>query len=146
MLPNNIRVEYLKWYVAYFLKFHIAFPMMLKINFTSVIGSCLRSSGVAVQCGVLLQPMVVKNICIKLLFLVHPRCCFCATEMTSNIVFNCYLCLRSLPSYIEKEQKIIIIRAGLCQTNNKHVQDGGMRRKLGWGIWLWFTKRCEGYF
>jgi hypothetical protein len=43
--------------------------MMLKIIFTLVIGSCLRSSGVAVQCGVLLQPMVVKDICIKLLFL-----------------------------------------------------------------------------
>ncbi len=56
--------------------------MMLKINFTLVIGSCLRSSGVAVQCGVVLQqPMVVKDICIKLLFLVHPRCWFCATEL-----------------------------------------------------------------
>jgi hypothetical protein len=32
--------------------------MMLKIIFTLVIGSCLRSSGVAVQCGVLLQPIV----------------------------------------------------------------------------------------
>ncbi|XP_046442577.1 uncharacterized protein LOC124192995 [Daphnia pulex] len=68
-------------------------------------GSCLHSSGVAVQCGVLLQPMVVKAICIKLLFLVHPRCWFCATEVTSNIVFNCYSCLCSLPLYIEKEQK-----------------------------------------
>ncbi len=73
--------------------------MKLKINFTLVIGSCLRSSGVAVQCGVLLQPMVVKDICIKLLVW------FCATEVTSNIVFNCYLCLCSLPLYIEKEQK-----------------------------------------
>ena len=109
--------------------------MMLKINFTLVIGSCLRSSGVAVQCGVLLQPMVVKDICIKLLFLVHQRCWFCATEVTSNIVFNCYLCLCSLPLYIEKEQKKVL-RGGLCQTNNKHVRDGGMRRKLGWGIWL----------
>jgi hypothetical protein len=27
---------------------------------------------------------------------VHPRCWFCATEVTSNIVFNCYLCLCSL--------------------------------------------------
>jgi hypothetical protein len=79
--------------------------MMLKINFTLVIGSCLRSSGVAVQCGVLLQPMVVKDICIMLLFLVHPRCWFCATEVTFNIVFNCYLCLCSLPLYIEKKQK-----------------------------------------
>jgi hypothetical protein len=145
MLPYSIWVEYLKWYVAYFLKFHIAFPMKLKINFTSVIGSCLRSSGVAVQCGVLLQPMVVKDICIKLLFLVHQRCWFCATEVTSNIVFNCYLCLCSLPLYIEKEQKKIVIWGGLCQTNNKHVQNGGMRRKLGWGIWLWFTKRSKVY-
>jgi hypothetical protein len=79
--------------------------MMLKINFTSVTGSCLRSSGVAVQCGVLLQPMVVKDTCIKLLFLVHIKCWFCATEVTSNIVFNCYLCLCSLTLYIEKEQK-----------------------------------------
>jgi hypothetical protein len=71
--------------------------MMLKINFTLVIGSCLQSSGVAVQCGVLLQPMVVKYICIKLLFLVHPRCWLCATEVTSSIVLNCYLCLCSLP-------------------------------------------------
>jgi hypothetical protein len=89
--------------------------MMLKINLTSVICSCLRSSGVAVQCGVLLQPMVVKDICIKLLFLVHLRCWFCATEVTSNIVFNCYLCLCSLPLYIEKKQKKIVIRGGLCQ-------------------------------
>jgi hypothetical protein len=105
--------------------------MMLKINFTLVIGSCLHSSGVAVQCGVLLQPMVVKDICIKLLFLVHPRCWFCATEVTSNIVFNCYLCLCSLPLYIGKEQKKLVIWGGLCQTNNKPVQDGGMRK--GWG-------------
>jgi hypothetical protein len=88
--------------------------MMLKINFTSIIGSCLRSSGVAVQCGVLLQPVVVKDICIKLLFLVLVL--VCATEVTSNIVFNCYLCLCSLPLYIEKEQKRIVIRGGLCQT------------------------------
>jgi hypothetical protein len=26
------------------------------------------------------------------------------------------------------------------------VKDGGMRRKLWWGIWLWFTKRSEVYF
>jgi hypothetical protein len=40
MLPYNIWVEYLKWYnVAYFLKFHTEFPMMLKINFTLFIGS-----------------------------------------------------------------------------------------------------------
>jgi hypothetical protein len=60
----------------------------------------------------------------------------CATEVTSNIVFNCYLCLCSLPLYIEKEQKRMAIRGDLCQTNNKHVQDGGIRRNLGWGIWL----------
>ncbi len=78
--------------------------MILKINFTSVTDSCLHS-GVAVQCGVFLQPMAVKDICIKLLFLVHPRCCFYATEVTSNIVFYCYFCLGSLSLYIEKEQK-----------------------------------------
>jgi hypothetical protein len=71
--------------------------MMLKINFTLVVGSCLHSSGVAVQCGVLLQPMAVKDICIKLLFLAHLRCWFCAKELTSSIVLNCYLCLCSLP-------------------------------------------------
>jgi hypothetical protein len=136
MLPCNIWVGYLKLYVAYFLKFHIAFPVMLKINFTLVRGSCLRSSGVAVQCGMLLQPMVVKDICIKFLFLLHPRCWFRATEVTSNIVFNCYLCLCSLPLDIEKEQIKIVTQGGLCQTKNKHVKDGGMRRKLWWGIWL----------
>jgi hypothetical protein len=26
------------------------------------------------------------------------------------------------------------------------VKDGGMRRKLWRGIWLWFTKRSEVYF
>jgi hypothetical protein len=105
-LPYNIWVEYLKGCVAYFFKFHIAFPMMLKINFTLVIGSCLRSSGVAVQCGVLLQPMVVKDICIKLLFLVHPRCWFCATEVTSILCCNCHLCLCSLPYlYILRRNK-----------------------------------------
>ena len=49
--------------------------MMMKINFIWVIGSCLYNSGVAVQCGVLLQPMVVKDICIKLLFLSNVVCC-----------------------------------------------------------------------
>jgi hypothetical protein len=105
MLSYNIWVEYLKWYVAYFFKFHVAFPIMLKINFTSVIGLCLRSSGVVVECGVLLQPTVAKDICIKLLFLVHIRCWFCATKVISNIVFNCYLCICSLTLYNEKEQK-----------------------------------------
>jgi hypothetical protein len=98
MLPYDIWVEYLKWYVAYFFKFHIAFPMMLKINFTLVIGSCLHSSGVAVQCGVLLQPMVVKDICIKLLFLVHPRCWFCATEVTSTVL--CLIAIRVFAVYL----------------------------------------------
>jgi hypothetical protein len=109
--------------------------MMLKINFTSVIGSCLRSSGVAVQCGVLLQPMVVKDICIKLLFPVHPRCCFCATER-HPILCLIAICVFAVYLYILRRNKKIVIRGGLCQKNNKHVQDGGMRSKLGWGICL----------
>jgi hypothetical protein len=71
--------------------------------------------------------MVEKDICFQLLFLVHPRCWFCATEVTSSIVFNCYSCLCSLPfMYWEGTKKVI--PGGLCQTNNKHVRDWGISR------------------
>jgi hypothetical protein len=65
----------------------------------------------------------------------HPILCLIAM-----CVFAGYLYI------LRRNKKKIVIRGGLCQTNNKHVQDGEMRRKLGWGIWLWFIKRSEVYF
>jgi hypothetical protein len=58
-----------------------------------------------------------------------PRYCFCATEVTSNIVFNCYLCLVYL--YILIRNKKIVKREGLCQTNNK--PDWGNEEEVGVG-------------
>jgi hypothetical protein len=48
------------------------------------------------------------------------------------------ICVFAVYLYIlRRNKKKGVILGGLCQTNNKHVQDGGMRRnKLGWGIWL----------
>jgi hypothetical protein len=94
---------------------------------------------------VLLQPMVVKDICIKLLFLVIQGTAF-VLQKWHPILCLIAICVFAVYLYILRRNKKIVIWGGLCQTNNKHVQDGGMRRKLGWGIWLWFTKRSEVYF
>jgi hypothetical protein len=60
-----------------------------------VIGLCLRSSDVAVQYGMLLQPILVKDFLLRvmlLLFLGAGLLVLC-TKVTSS--FNCYLCLCS---------------------------------------------------
>jgi hypothetical protein len=44
------------------------------------------------------------------------------------------ICVFAVYLYILRRNKTKVIRGGLCQTNNKHVRDRGMRRKLGWGI------------
>ncbi len=107
ILPYNIWVEYLKWYnVAYiFFKFHKAFPMMLKINFTLVIGSCLHSV-------VLLSNLVC---CCSLWWwkISAPSCCFLCIQGAGFVLqkLHSVLCLIAICVYVvyliyvEKEQK-----------------------------------------
>ncbi len=90
LLSDSVAIEYLgelhlKWCFFYLKKkFHWS-----NINFIMVIGLCLRSSDVAVQYGMLLQPILVQDFLHRvmlLLFLGAGLLVLCI-EVTSS--FNC---------------------------------------------------------
>jgi hypothetical protein len=52
-------------------------------------------------------------------------------------LFLIAICVFAVKLYIlRRNKKKIVIWGDLCQPKNKHVQDGGMRRKWRRGIWL----------